>query len=261
MTTSNTGQMREAFETWFREKYHSRLDRNMPDKSYNDPTAYTQWIAWQAALSSASSGAGVLTVDDMARVLQAAWAKAEPGHGVTLNPASYWATFADMARAALAATQRAEPVAQSGVEGLRDIAGRLQAIAADLKGREPDTEEAIFAVIDAINAAPPAAAQAAAAPRMVTVRHYNVDGTETLHQRPAASPAPAAEADDASRPDIIERLTYHEYERDDMTLDDVLDYLASGWKKVHGRTERQLILQLCALLAARPAAPLSEVKS
>jgi hypothetical protein len=110
-------------------------------------------------------------------------------------------------------------------------------------------------------AAPPAAAQAAAAPRMVTVRHYNVDGTETLHQRPAASPAPAAEADDASRPDIIERLTYHEYERDDMTLDDVLDYLASGWKKVHGRTERQLILQLCALLAARPAAPLSEVKS
>jgi len=74
----------------------------------------------------------------------------------------------------------------------------------------------------------------------------------------AGRPAPAAEADDASRPDIVERLTYHAHERDDMTLDDVLDYLASGWKKVHGRTERQLILQLCALLATRPAAPLSE---
>lgn len=37
----------------------------------------------------------------------------------------------------------------------KDIAGRLQSIAADLHGREPDTIDAIFEVIDAINAAPP----------------------------------------------------------------------------------------------------------
>ncbi|CAB3654467.1 hypothetical protein LMG26685_02926 [Achromobacter mucicolens] len=41
-------------------------------------------------------------VDTLARVLQTAWAKAEPDHSVTLNPTSYWSTFVDMARAALA---------------------------------------------------------------------------------------------------------------------------------------------------------------
>lgn len=65
----------------------------------------------------------------------------------------------------------------------------------------------------------------------------------------------AAEAPEPLRPDIIEKLTYHQHERDDMTLDDVLSYLASGWKTVHGRTERQLILQLCGLLAGAPEAP------
>jgi hypothetical protein len=39
----------------------------------------------------------------MATLLQAAWAKAEPLHPVTKYPTSYWATFADMARAVLAA--------------------------------------------------------------------------------------------------------------------------------------------------------------
>lgn len=37
-----------------------------------------------------------------------------------------------------------------------DIAGRLQSIAADLHGREPDTIDAIFEVIDVLNAAQPA---------------------------------------------------------------------------------------------------------
>lgn len=41
-------------------------------------------------------------VNEVARVLKAAWDKAEPEHGVTLYPASYMATFADMARAVLA---------------------------------------------------------------------------------------------------------------------------------------------------------------
>lgn len=43
------------------------------------------------------------SIDAVGRIMQAAWAKAEPDHGVTKFPASYWATFADMARAVLVA--------------------------------------------------------------------------------------------------------------------------------------------------------------
>lgn len=55
-----------------------------------------------------------------------------------------------------------------------------------------------------------------------------------------------------SRPDILERLTYHALERDDLTLGECLDYLARGWTKVRGRTERQMVLQVAALLAGGP---------
>ncbi|MDH0900888.1 hypothetical protein N5C12_16240, partial [Comamonas aquatica] len=55
-------------------------------------------------------------VDSMARVLMAAFAKAEPEHPITRYPTSFVATFADMARAAIAASQLAEGVpAQSYV--------------------------------------------------------------------------------------------------------------------------------------------------
>lgn len=57
------------------------------------------------------------------------------------------------------------------------------------------------------------------------------------------------------RPDILERLTYHQFERDDLSLDECLDVLASGWKKVHGRTAREMVMQILALLAGQPAAP------
>ena len=55
-----------------------------------------------------------------------------------------------------------------------------------------------------------------------------------------------------SRPDLLEKLTYHALECDDMTLDEVLEVLANGWKKVHGRTERQFLLQLVHLMASAP---------
>lgn len=45
-------------------------------------------------------------VSRFAKVLMEAWAKAEPKHGVTLHPVSYVATFADMARAVIAETER-----------------------------------------------------------------------------------------------------------------------------------------------------------
>ena len=67
-----------------------------------------------------------------------------------------------------------------------------------------------------------------------------------------AAPPAKTQTVDEGRPDILERLTYHQHERDDMTLDDALDYLAAGWMRVHGRTERQLILQICSLLASSP---------
>lgn len=56
------------------------------------------------------------------------------------------------------------------------------------------------------------------------------------------------------RPDIIERLSYHAHERDDLTLDECLDVVATGWSKVHGRSERQMVMQIMALLAGQPAA-------
>jgi hypothetical protein len=71
----------------------------------------------------------------------------------------------------------------------------------------------------------------------------------------AARATPPAPAPEPARPDILEKLTYHALERDDLTLDDALEYLARGWTKIHGRTERQLILQLTALLAGAPPAP------
>lgn len=59
------------------------------------------------------------------------------------------------------------------------------------------------------------------------------------------------------RHDILEKLTYHRYERHDMTLDDCLSYLQTGgWHKVSGRSERELVLQLTELLAAAPVVKL-----
>lgn len=66
--------------------------------------------------------------------------------------------------------------------------------------------------------------------------------------------AALAQQGEPLRPDIIEKLSYHRHERDDMTLDDCLTYLQTGgWHKVHGRTERNMVLQLTDLLAAAPA--------
>ncbi len=56
MTTTEAfeASLRAEFETWFRNEYHDRLCRNMPDKSYNDPTAHATWGAWQAATERAA---------------------------------------------------------------------------------------------------------------------------------------------------------------------------------------------------------------
>lgn len=60
--------------------------------------------------------------------------------------------------------------------------------------------------------------------------------------------------EEAGRPDIIERLSYHANERFDMTLDDCLSYLSrGGWLEIPGRNTRELVLQLLALLAGMPS--------
>lgn len=85
------------------------------------------------------------------------------------------------------------------------------------------------------------------------------EASDTIHSliaavTMAATPPSAVEAaqPEAVRPDILERLSYHARERDDLTLDDCLSYLAKGWRNVHGRTERQMVMQILELLAAAP---------
>lgn len=82
---------------------------------------------------------------------------------------------------------------------------------------------------------------------------------EATYEAVDVDAAPAAQAEQ-HRPDVLERLTYHALERDDLTLEECLSFLADGWRKVHGRTERQMVMQILALLAGAPAQP-AEVKA
>lgn len=89
---------------------------------------------------------------------------------------------------------------------------------------------------------------------MSTVQFHATKAANSLR---AVLPAiEAAELGEASRPDILEKLTYHQLERDDMTLDDCLSFLAHEWRKVHGRSDRQMVMQILSLLAStQPQAP------
>lgn len=75
-----------------------------------------------------------------------------------------------------------------------------------------------------------------------------------LALRPVRNPEPAA-ADNCRRPDLLEKLAYHEGARCDMSLEDCLSFLANGWKETPGRSYTQLVLQLTELLAAAPFRP------
>jgi len=75
-----------------------------------------------------------------------------------------------------------------------------------------------------------------------------------LTLRPVRNPDPAA-ADNCRRPDLLEKLTYHEGARHDMSLEDCMSFLADGWKETPGRSYTQLVLQLTELLAAAPSKP------
>lgn len=69
-----------------------------------------------------------------------------------------------------------------------------------------------------------------------------------------SAPAPQPAQTESVRPDVLEKLTYHKLERNDLTLENCLTYLQTGgWHKVLGRTDRQMVLQITELLAAAPA--------
>jgi hypothetical protein len=106
----------ETREDYWKRRFHEEADAH-------DRTA-TDLIAARRGLSAPGGGEGLRAtdlraeVDVLARVLMAAWEKAE---GKPVNP-SYVATFADMARAALAArdTDQGARDALAEVERLRD---------------------------------------------------------------------------------------------------------------------------------------------
>jgi len=71
-----------------------------------------------------------------------------------------------------------------------------------------------------------------------------------MNTRADANARTPAEAAGAVAPHIIGPLLLASSERDDVTLDQAIDVLANGWKKVRGRTDRQMLIQIAALLAA-----------
>lgn len=65
--------------------------------------------------------------------------------------------------------------------------------------------------------------------------------------------------DEINAPDytawIIEKLSYHRFERDDMSIVDCLKYLSNEWVEVAGRTTRQLVMQILSMLAGQQQSP------
>lgn len=81
-----------------------------------------------------------------------------------------------------------------------------------------------------------------------TLRMALMDEFETLLAGRKATNQP-----ECARPDLIEKLTYHAHERDDMSIDDLLEALSPArYQKVRQRSHRQLELQLLALMAGAP---------
>lgn len=60
------------------------------------------------------------------------------------------------------------------------------------------------------------------------------------------------EAQEPVAPAILEALSYHGRERDDLTLEEAISVIRTGWRTVSGRTERAMVLQIAALLSAQP---------
>lgn len=86
------------------------------------------------------------------------------------------------------------------------------------------------------------------------------EGETNLYARPIpAQQSPAvAVPDDNPNEWVIEKLSYHKFERNDLNIDGCLNYLESEWKEIQGRTTRQLVMQILELLAAAPSPRITE---
>lgn len=73
----------------------------------------------------------------------------------------------------------------------------------------------------------------------------------------ALSAAPAAPGEPCA-PHILEALSYHGRERDDLTLEEAVEAFRHGYKKVRQREDRAMLAQIIDLLASAPAAPQGE---
>lgn len=85
---------------------------NLPEPSFGNASALAE--TGPANHDPMKHGMHAKTeVDRIAILLFEAFAKAEPRHGITLHPTSYWATFADMARAVIADAASPAPSASA----------------------------------------------------------------------------------------------------------------------------------------------------
>jgi|GEM_PF-1011929 len=134
-------------------------------------------------------------VNELAQLLFDAWAKAEPEHSVTRHPMSYWASFCDMARAALAAAPQAPaaPVAAAIPDAAYCALQYVEHALAAIANRE-ELADGAFQPMDSIGKASKRAKAALA--RLQSVAH---------HFSAAAAPAaPAVDADPLGLRDVGE---------------------------------------------------------
>lgn len=101
-----------------------------------------------------------------------------------------------------------------------------------------------------------------------TVWHYGDAGCDyhsTLVELAEELLAAAPAAQEPAAPAILEAISWHSGERDDLTLEETVEALRHGYKKVRQRDDRAMLLQLIHLMASAPAAqpipPESEVQA
>lgn len=94
----------------------------------------------------------------------------------------------------------------------------------------------------------------------LSVREFLADlKMDNLAATPAQPIAPPVEPE---APAILEALSYHAAERDDLTLEDAVKAFRFGYKEVRERDDRAMLAQLIHLMASAPAAqPIADVSA
>ncbi|WP_339898225.1 hypothetical protein [uncultured Gilvimarinus sp.] len=100
------------------------------------------WID-PSAITTHPTPAAAMDVSTVANAIEQAWATAEPEHSITKNPVSYRSTFADMARAAIAAcnTPAAAVPETVSAHNARLISQSMSFLASAIKSGEAWSEQ------------------------------------------------------------------------------------------------------------------------